>query len=220
MPVFLPNIPQPTDQLSVSQGNILNNFTILGAIAGNTNPSSASINANSGFNWIYLPTQAGSIPPSGASFAAGNVGIYSATDPVTGQNELYVNKTNQTTVMQIPITGSILSVTSAPGNNSNGWAYLGGGILWMWGRGNTGNVAAGSYVIPLPGGFPAFSQVFNIQLTPIANGSSDPKSSFNAQAALTGGQNITVYQSSRTTSGNPTNFTQFFYSIIGIPTSY
>jgi hypothetical protein len=32
---FLPNIPQPSDNISVSQGNILTNFQYLGATTGN-----------------------------------------------------------------------------------------------------------------------------------------------------------------------------------------
>src|SRR5438105_1135797 len=132
---FLSNIPQPTDQLSISQGNILNNFTILGAIAGNTNASSASINATSGFNWIYLPPQ-GAIPPAGAAFTAGNIGLYSASNPTTTENELYINKTNQVTVVQIPSTASTLSVNSAPAAFSSGFTYLPSGLILKWGHQN------------------------------------------------------------------------------------
>src|SRR5262245_3975285 len=110
---FLPLTPQPNDQQSVSQGDILNNFTILGAIAGNANASSASINPTSGFNWIYLPPN-GATPPAGAAFTAGNIGLYSAANAISGQNELYINKRNQATVVQVPATASILSVNSAP----------------------------------------------------------------------------------------------------------
>lgn len=134
MPVFLPSIPQPTDQLSVSQGNILNNFTILGAIAGNANPASSSLNTNSGFNWIYLPTQAGSIPPAGASFPSGNVGIYSATNPNTSLNELYVNKPLSASTVQVPMTAYTLGGT----NSGNGWCYTPSGLLMAWGRSTTG----------------------------------------------------------------------------------
>ncbi len=127
---FLPLIPQSTDQLSVSQGNILNNFTILGAIAGNTNVSSASLNANSGFNWVYLSNQ-GAIPPAGSAFVAGAVGLYSATNPQTGLNELYINKTmTGPTVVQIPATAQIQGGTNA----ANGWTYLPSGLKMAWGR--------------------------------------------------------------------------------------
>lgn len=162
---FLPNIPQSTDQLSVSQGNILNNFTILGAISGNSNASSASINATSGFNWIYLPPQ-GATPPAGASFTAGNIGLYSANNSVTSQNELYINKQNQATTVQIPATASILSVNSSPGTFSSGWTYLPSGILLKWGQsampsgGSSG--ANPAIIFPTAATIPVFQGIFQI----------------------------------------------------------
>lgn len=219
---FLPLIPDANDIPSISQGNILNNFSILGAIAGNANPASASINVTSGFNWIYLPSN-GSQPPAGSSFPAGSVALYGSTKTYPGPistQEIYVNKTNQATIVQIPITGSILSYTSSPGTSSNGWTYLPSGLLLMWGIANTGNTAAGSYLISLTAGYPAFSQIFNCQLTPIANGAVDPNSSYNLQAFLTAGQNFTVRQSARDISGGATTNTQFFYLLTGIPTAY
>lgn len=128
---FLPNIPQPTDQISISQGNILNNFGILGAIAGNTNPASTSINNTSGFNFINFPVN--TIPP--ITFPAGNIGLYAGLNPTTSQNELYINKTNQATVTQIPATASILSITSAPASATAGWTYLPSGLIIQWGSG-------------------------------------------------------------------------------------
>ena len=148
MPSFLPNIPQSTDQLSVSQGNILQNFTILGAIAGNTNASSASINATSGFNWIYLPPQ-GSTPPLGSAFTAGNIGIYSSANVTSTQNELYISKQNQATTVQIPVTASILSVNSNPGSQSAGWTYLPSGIIMQWKFGNTSGSATTAVTFPI-----------------------------------------------------------------------
>ncbi|HTJ49062.1 MAG TPA: hypothetical protein VL443_06365 [Cyclobacteriaceae bacterium] len=127
---FLPLIPQSTDQLSISQGNILNNFTILGAIAGNSNNSSASINNTAGFNWVYLPPQ-GAMPPAASNFAAGNVALYSANLAATGFNELYVNKTvTGPVVSQIPITACLQGGTNA----ANGWTYLPSGLKMAWGR--------------------------------------------------------------------------------------
>lgn len=127
---FLPLIPQATDQLSVSQGNILNNFTILGAIAGNANTSSASLNSTSGFNWVYLATQ-GATPPAGAAFAAGTLALYSAPLAATGFNEIYINKTiTGPTVIQVPMTAFRQGGTNA----ANGWCYLPSGLKMAWGR--------------------------------------------------------------------------------------
>jgi hypothetical protein len=164
---FLPLIPEATDALSISQGNILNNFTILGAIAGNSNSSSASINSNSGFNWIFLPSQGtapGDTPPSAAAFPAGTIGLYSAINPVTGQNDLYINKTNQTTVVQVAAASSVLSTTSAPLALSSGWTYLPSGILLKWGSNISANGST-TIAFPAASNIPAFNTCFTVFLT-------------------------------------------------------
>lgn len=206
---FLPNIPQSTDQLSVSQGDILNNFTILGAIAGNANVSSASINATSGFNWVYLPPN-GATPPAGAAFTAGDIGLYSAASPVTAQNELYVNKRNQATVVQIPATASILSVTSAPAALSAGWTYLPSGILLKW----AANIAANgqtTITFPVAANIPAFNTCLTV-LVQIADGGAGD---VNKAVRLTGvaAVSFNVYGSARTTTG--ASAVTFTYLAIG-----
>ena len=134
---FLPGIPQGTDQISVSQGNILNNFQILGAIAGNTNPSSASINVTSGFNWVYLPAN-GANPPAGSAFPAGQLALYSGANAGTGFNELYINKPIAgPSFKQVPMTAYRLGGTNA----GNGWTYLPSGLLMAWGRSTTGGAS-------------------------------------------------------------------------------
>jgi hypothetical protein len=211
---FLPNIPQSTDQLSVSQGNILTNFSILGAIAGNTNPSSASINANSGFNWVYLPPQA-SNPPAGATFTAGNIGLYSSNtiNSITGQNELYINKRNQGTVVQIPATASVLSVTSAPALNSNGWTYLPSGILMKWGFVQMNNSGAPFSVTFAAGAnIPVFQQVFNIQLTQSYNSNTTSQNRVFAVSLLTPPTTIGF---TMTYSGSFDTSTWIYYLAIG-----
>ena len=172
---FLPLIPQATDALSISQGNILNNFTILGAIAGNSNASSASLNNNSGFNWIFLPTQGsapGNTPPPAAAFPAGSIGLYSALNPVTGQNDLYVNKTNQTTVVQVPTTSSILSVNATPPLAFAGWTYLPSGLLLKWGSGLGNGYSTFTFVATNPGS-PAFAQVLAMFVCPFYSNTAD-----------------------------------------------
>lgn len=204
---FLPAIPQSTDIISVSQGNILNNFMILGAIAGNSNPASTSINATSGFNWVYLPPQ-GSTPPAGASFPSGNVGIYSALNSGSGQNELYINRTNPaSTVIQIPLTaynnGSVSSSAAVS------WAYLPSGMLTISGRNIT---SSGTVTITFnsTGGlasFPGFSSfISSIQLTPI-----NPSAS-----AIS--MRVVSYTLSQVVVGlvNGSSDQSFFWSVIGI----
>lgn len=198
---FLPNIPQATDKISVSQGKILNNFTILGAIAGNANFSSASLNANSGFNFIHFATQ-GTSPPASASFQANVVGLYTFQNANTGQTELYVNKTNQATVVQVPATASILGALSSPGSPSNGWSYLPSGILMKWGF-TTGGLLTGNsntvVTFPVNAFTPVFTQIFTIVVT--------------GYQTTSGNQLVTLV------SFNNTSFTVFNRQLIGLATN-
>ena len=152
---FLPSIPQATDILSTSQGNILNNFTILGAIAGNSNLGSATINNVAGFNFLNLASQGASVP----SFN-GNNGIWSGTFATTGNQEIWLNYQNGN---QYPITASLLSNNAAPAAQSDGWTYLSTGLLVKWGSGTT---TAGNYLYTMPTGatIPVFTAVLNVQL--------------------------------------------------------
>ena len=115
---FLFNIPQPGDLLSVSQGNLLSNNQILGAIAGNANVNSSLLNANAGFNFLYLQNQ-GAAP----TFVAGTANIWVQNSASTGNNELFIR--NDTTAAGIPITASAQA--------ANGWGYLPTGNLVKWG---------------------------------------------------------------------------------------
>jgi hypothetical protein len=200
---FLPNIPQATDKLSISQGNILNNFTILGAIAGNANASSASINASSGFNWINLPAQ-GATPPGGSSFPAGNVALYSFINATSTRNELYINKTNASGVVQIPSTASTLG-TSSPGLGSAGYTYLPSGMILKWGAATI----TGSGTVSFIG--QAFTVCLSVQLTVLQAGASDTNLAVRLVAITN--TNFTAWASPRTTVGSTA--VTFYYLAIG-----
>lgn len=208
---FLPNIPQSTDQLSTSQGDILNNFTILGAIAGNANNSSASINSSAGFNWVYLAAQ-GSTPPVGSSFAANNVAMYSATNATTSKNELYINKQNQATTVQIPATASLLSINSAPASNNGMWTYLPSGLILKSGQ-STGTQSG--LVTVTPTGGPAFTQILSVIVCP-ANGSTTGDLNFAVRLVdINSATTFRIYISSRTSTGASSGQTGFQFLAIG-----
>ena len=208
---FLPNIPQATDQLSVSQGNILNNFTILGAIAGNANPASASINNNAGFNWLYLPTNGASIPPAGSSFPAANVALYSATDSVTSKNELYINKTNNSGLVQIPATESILGTSNpVPGvNGGTGWTMLPSGIKLVWGTSPGSNV--GPVLVTLTGNQVFAHTILSVQCTIIGNSGTTVQALVRVQTISANSFTAVVTNSAATAF----NVSQFMYFIVG-----
>jgi hypothetical protein len=153
---FLPLIPQPTDQLSVSQANILNNFTILGAIAGNSNVGSTTLNNTAGFNFLNLALQGGTLP----SFN-GNDGLWAGTYAVTGKNELWAQYQQGATQYQYPISASTLSNNPTPGTGVDSWSYLPSGMIIKQGSGTT---TAGAYTYNFPTGanIPVFTQVLDV----------------------------------------------------------
>ncbi len=159
------NIPASTDQLSVSQGDIQGNFQNVKSLIDANHVTFNALGAGKHFK-VSLPAQS-----PAPTFDAGEVGLYSFLNPTTAKNELYINKTNQATVKQIPATASVLSITAAPGSGTAGWTYLPSGILLRWGTisGQTGyavQTVTGS-------GFPGFTQILNVQVTPFATGTSD-----------------------------------------------
>ncbi len=200
---FLPLIPQSTDKLSISQGNILNNFTILGAIAGNANAASGSLNSTAGFNWIYLANQ-GATPPAGSAFPAGQVAAYSFINATSTRNELYINKTQASGVVQIPATASTLG-TSTPILGTDGYTYLPSGLLLKWGPGT----ANGSAVTSFTG--PAFTVCLSVQLTVLQAGASDTNLSVRLVAITNTG--FTAWGSPRITTGSAA--VSFYYLAIG-----
>lgn len=154
------NIPQATDLLSQSQNDILANFTAIAALVA-VNHVQFNDADQGKHKWITFPQQ-GATPPGGAGFTGSELGLYNAVSTVTTKNELYVNKTNQATVVQIPMTASILSTNSNPGLNVSGWTYLPSGILMKWGQGSAnGNTA---FTFPVAATIPVFTNVMSMQL--------------------------------------------------------
>jgi hypothetical protein len=156
-----PNSPAAAQLLSVSQPIIQGNFAILQNIFDINH-----VDYNSGTNagkhiYVELPIAAGNpIPP--IAFPAAEIVVYAATNATTTVNELYVNKTNQATVVQVPMTASILSTSSNPGLNVSGWTYLPSGILLKWGSGSAnGNTPI---LFPVAANIPVFTNVMSMQL--------------------------------------------------------
>ena len=156
-----PNSPAANQLLSVSQPIIQGNFAILQNIF-DVNHVDYNAGADAGKHiYVELPVAGGNpIPP--IAFPAAEIAVYAATNTITTVNELYVNKTNQATVVQVPMTASILSTNSNPGNNVTGWTYLPSGILLKWGNafanGNT------TFTFTVSANIPVFTNVMSMQL--------------------------------------------------------
>jgi hypothetical protein len=157
------NIPNAGDQLSVSQGQIKNNFIALGAIAGNS-PTNGSQSLNSapgiGFNFVNLANQGASIPSTST-----NNYIYSAVSTTTDLPEVYINYNAGTD--QTLVTGSVLGNTPAPASLANGWTSLPSGIILKWGTAACTSATSFTFPATDAGGndIPEFTQVLNLQLT-------------------------------------------------------
>lgn len=158
---FLSQIPQATDQLSISQGNILNNFSVLGVIAGNTTANTASLNDTVGFNFVNL-----ALPGSPANTGANQMALYTGT--LLGAQQLYVVSPNNT--KRIPMTAS----TTATQNNigftgqSTGWTYLPSGCKMIWGNAITTGAAPNANTVIVyntVSGFPGFTVGTSVQVT-------------------------------------------------------
>src|SRR5271156_6351075 len=130
--VYQNNIPQPTDLLSKSQGDLLNNFAALKTLIDVNHVDFNSADQGKHM-WVTLPSQ-GATPPAGSGFAPTELGLYNAVYTTTTQQELFINKTNQATVVQVPLSASTLSTNSAPAQGTQGWSYLPSGIIIKWGN--------------------------------------------------------------------------------------
>lgn len=200
---FLPNIPQPTDQLSISQANILNNFQILGAIAGNANAGSATINNIAGFNQINLALQGGTVPNFNGNngFWAGNF-THDATTTVETWAQYNQGTGLSAGQYQYPISASILSLfpTLASAPPGNGWSYLSSGILVKWGNSSGGTTVN----IDTQSGGPAYTKTFAAFITPFGSVADYYTSTFTAAPGPTLTANFAIV---------PTH--QYYYYIIG-----
>ncbi len=151
------NIPQPTDQLAASQADILNNFQALQTLIDVNHVDFASGDQGK-HKFVTFPVQA----PAPA-FAAGEEGLYNFLYATTAKNELFVHKQTGATTVDIPLTASILSTSSAPALNTGGWTYLPSGLLLKFGNGSANGNTAFTFAALNPTA-PAFTQVLTIIL--------------------------------------------------------
>ena len=154
------NIPQPTDQLNISQVDLLDNFSAISTYLDVNHVPFGSSDAGK-HAFITFPVQ--TIAPS---FATGEEGLYNKVYATTTESELWVHKQyNGVSTVDIPFTASTLS-SSAPVSGAGGWTYLPSGIYITWGS----ITVNGNTTITLAN--PPPSQILSVQLTPITGSSS------------------------------------------------
>lgn len=174
------NIPQSTDLISVSQGDLLANFQALNTFLNVNHVDFSSGNAGK-HKWVTFPVQ-GSSPV----IALGDIALFSKNSTLTTFNELFI--TNQAGT-ETPITASDPATT--------GWAYLPSGLLLKWGV-NAGN---GDTVIPFPvaATIPVFNNVYWASVCDVFNSATDT----DTYVRLTSFSTVTIraFCSARTTTG-------------------
>lgn len=153
------NIPQPTDQMSQSQQDLLDNFTEINNFV-NTDHGPFNGATQGQHVKVTLPNAAPPVFPNPNT----DIGFYNANGVTSTLPEGYVHKHIAGPAnIDVPFTESILGTNASPGLTS-GWTYLPSGILLKWG---TSLAAASSTTnINVNGGGslgPNFTQVFNVQ---------------------------------------------------------
>ncbi len=203
-------IPQATDQMSVSQGQILPNFQEI-AIAFNAN----HVNFNTGsvegmHDFVQFPTGAPSLTTK--TPITGQVALYSNT--YNDIPELFFQRANLGAGAGIPIT----SMGSSSGVN---WAYLPSGQVLKWGTATTNGV--GKAIINLSPGAPVPTYAVATTLALAMTGGVGTLPSASANYSITLLQNgspstITLYTWTPAISGggNPYPNAAFSWYTIGI----
>lgn len=148
---YLSNIPQPTDQLSSSQTQILANFTAIGTIL---NPDSGAVNLVQQLADPALPATTISLN----SKALPGAPIPAIAAVPEGGPEIYINRTDGVNTFHLPITASECSAVA-------GYAYLPSGVILKWGRATATHNADSSTAYAAGNDIPVFAAVLSVQLT-------------------------------------------------------
>lgn len=146
------NTPLFGQKVNNTQSPIRQNFVEIDQLIAVDHATFGDVNQGQ-HNKVSMPDQG--IAPV---FPANNLGLYAqlpTANPLTGVNELYVRKEDNT---RVPITAS--------GQAQTGWTYLPSGILMKWGVANT--IAGQTTVVfPVAGNIPVFGAIYTVMTNPI-----------------------------------------------------
>lgn len=146
------NIPQPTDAISASQVQLLDNFTALQQLF-EVNHVNFNQAAQGKHKWLTMPSQV-----ADPATLAGEIALFSRTSVYTAAPELCVRKETN---------GAVTEMTSSLGATP-GWAFTASGLLLKWGTGLTvaGDFPGGTtLVFPVAATIPVFGTVLSAYIT-------------------------------------------------------
>jgi len=169
---YNPSIPNPTDFLSDSQGQIKTNFTAINAgLSINHYPLSPNTTDTGKHKFVEMVNNA-------APVGAANEGvIYTKTIGAPAASEMFYKPDATTDEYQvtrtfsagIPLFGTNTNYPQVPArpNQFGGWTFLPGGLLLQYGR--VDSPTAGPFTVKFPISFT--SPPYIIELTPRNDGS-------------------------------------------------
>lgn len=197
------NIPQATDQLAVSQGDLLNNF---GSVQSLVSVNHVNFNGPDQGKHAQVQFPIGPLSGQPFTYATGEIGLQSLNQAPTNIPDIWMTRGTGTA---FPITGS--SNGTIGSNSAVSWTYLPSGLLMISGTATTtsGTVtitynATGSGGLT---GFPGFvSYITSIQATRIDNSGSS--------TTLMRVRTYTLTQCVFGLSNGSTD-SQFFWTILG-----
>lgn len=201
MPTYLPTIPQPNDQLSVSQGQILDNFAAIQTFVDVNHVDFADA-TNQGKHKFVTFLQQAAIPVPGNS----EFNMYCLDSIVSpGTPAMFLRYPG--------IGGTNYDFTTA-GRLQDGWTRLPSGILLKWGRLSTGGTGTIVKTFASLTG-PSFAQVYTMQITTDLNGAANNNficmlTNLNSNVAFT------VSSFVRTAANTITGPVTFYYLAIGL----
>jgi hypothetical protein len=194
---YNPNIPNPTDFLSDSQGQIKNNFNSANTVYGTNHFAFNDASANAGkHKYLVMPLNTG-IPGT----AVGDINLFNTNFAVGAPSVLCFTRDGQGPNFT-RITGIIDPLSSA----NPGYTILMGGMLLQWGIANV----TSSTTVTMPQAFTSngvAANGYNVQVTPIS------------PAAVAGTRDYVVNtlssQTFKITWVGYTGTVQFYYMAIG-----
>jgi len=155
-------IPQPTDNLSTSQPQLLANF---GAIATAFNLNHTSFNSASPaagtHMFVEMPNQNASPPTT----IANEVELYCNTSTYTTKPELFFIKQNGNADLPLGLRlANGFEISASNYIQNGGWTRLPSGILLKWGTFST-SLNTGVVTFPVDASIPIFNNIFTIYAT-------------------------------------------------------
>ena len=161
---YTPLVPQGAQQKNVTQPIMEQNFQAINETIMANHVGFNSV--NTGIHSFIQFQDLTASPPVFAGFE----GFWNKVSSTTNKNEIYTNTSNFASGSQQSnaVTASVLSY-STPALNGAGWTSLPSGIVMKWGVGSvTSGVNPGNtFTLPVSGNIPAFTQVYNCQITPL-----------------------------------------------------